>query len=158
MVPLGPLRDCQAIVVVHTAFLVVSSSSFQLGVFHHCVTESSVGIFEKHLTFFACFRLAGILFYLSATLCEKNCLLISSLVSCFLSSDVERPSSSHIDTGQCLLYDLLTLVFLRLRVTLDVSCNVFFSRNAAFLFQTSYFCFKWCIWIWIHMVRILQPC
>jgi hypothetical protein len=38
---------------VHTAFL-VSSSSFKLGVFHHCVTESSVAVFES---FFACFRL-----------------------------------------------------------------------------------------------------
>jgi hypothetical protein len=45
MAPVGPLRDCLAIVVVHTAFL-VSSSSFKLGVFHHCVTESSVAIFE----------------------------------------------------------------------------------------------------------------
>ncbi len=30
-------------------------------------------------TFFACFRLAGIFFPLSITLCEKNCLLISSM-------------------------------------------------------------------------------
>jgi hypothetical protein len=47
------------------------SSSFKLGVFH-----------LKHLTFFACFRLAGILFQLSDTLCEKNFLLISSLDVC----------------------------------------------------------------------------
>jgi hypothetical protein len=45
MAPVGPLRDCQAIVVVDTAFL-VSSSSFKFGVFHHSVTESSVAIFE----------------------------------------------------------------------------------------------------------------
>jgi hypothetical protein len=33
--------------VVHTAFL-ISSSSFKLGVFHQCITESSVAIFETH--------------------------------------------------------------------------------------------------------------
>ncbi len=43
--PVGPLIDCQAIVVVHTAFM-VSSFSFKLCVFHHCVTESSVVGFE----------------------------------------------------------------------------------------------------------------
>jgi hypothetical protein len=60
MVPIGPLRDCQMIVAVHTAFL-GSSSSFKLGVSHHFVTESSVAIF------FACYRLALILFQLSLT-------------------------------------------------------------------------------------------
>jgi hypothetical protein len=39
MAPVGPLRDCQAIVVDH-------SSSFKSGVFHHCVTESLLAIFE----------------------------------------------------------------------------------------------------------------
>ena len=41
MAQVGPLRDCQAIVVVQTAFL-VSLSSFQLGVFHHCFMKSFV--------------------------------------------------------------------------------------------------------------------
>ncbi len=45
MALVGPLRDRPVIVVVHTAFL-VSSSSFKLVVFHHCVTQSSVAIFE----------------------------------------------------------------------------------------------------------------
>jgi hypothetical protein len=38
----------------------------------------------KHLTFFACIKLAGILFQLSTTLWEKNCPLISSLDACGL--------------------------------------------------------------------------
>ncbi len=57
MAPVGAAKRLSGDRCVHTAFL-VSSSSFKLGVFHHCVTESSVAIFE-HLTFFACFRLAG---------------------------------------------------------------------------------------------------
>jgi hypothetical protein len=45
MAPVEPLSDSQAIVVVHTAFL-VSSSSFKLDIFLNYVTESSVAIFE----------------------------------------------------------------------------------------------------------------
>ena len=45
MAPVEPLRDCQAIVVVHTAFpslLILLLSR----VFPPCVTKSSVAIFE----------------------------------------------------------------------------------------------------------------
>jgi hypothetical protein len=74
----------------HTAFL-DSSSSFILGFFLHCVTESSEAIF------FACFRLALILFQLSLTLCETNCLLISSLYA----SGLRLRGSAALLFSQC---------------------------------------------------------
>jgi hypothetical protein len=76
MAPIGPLRDCLAIVVVHTAFL-VSSSFFQIRLFSTIVSRRVLGSFLKHLTLLSCFRLARILDKLSTTLCEKNYLLIS---------------------------------------------------------------------------------